>query len=57
MDANFRLKQQLVSSYSQDPLYGDGWAYFVRKTDYDKFVLSHTTDDDVSVPKPCVFSY
>jgi len=48
MDANFRLKQQLVSSYSQDPLYGDGFAYFVPKTAFDKFVLSQTSDEDVS---------
>jgi len=47
MDANFRLKQQLVSSYSQDPLYGDGWSYFVQKSGFDKFVLSNTSDDDV----------
>jgi len=47
MDANFRLKQQLVSSYSKDPLYGDGWAYFVPKPAFDKFVLSCTSDDDV----------
>ncbi|PPQ85803.1 hypothetical protein CVT26_004590 [Gymnopilus dilepis] len=33
MDANFRLKNQLVSNYSQDPGLGIGWAY-MYKTDH-----------------------
>lgn len=47
MDANFHLKNQMVSSYSRDPGLGIGWGYFVPKDPYDKFVLNHTLDEDV----------
>ncbi|KAF9470579.1 hypothetical protein BDN70DRAFT_777251, partial [Pholiota conissans] len=48
MDANFRLKNQLVSNYSQDPGLGTGWAYMVRTKPYEAYVLSKATDDDIS---------
>ncbi|PPQ76891.1 hypothetical protein CVT26_000661 [Gymnopilus dilepis] len=48
MDANFRLKNQLVSNYSQDPGLGIGWAYMVPRKPYEKYVLSKATDDDIS---------
>lgn len=48
MDANFRLKNQLVSNYSQDPGLGIGWAYMVPRAAYERYVLSRATDSDVS---------
>lgn len=50
MDANFRLKNQLVSNYSQDPGLGIGWAYMLPRPLYEKYVLSRATDADVSPP-------
>ncbi|PPQ83667.1 hypothetical protein CVT26_000898 [Gymnopilus dilepis] len=46
MDANFRLKNQLVSSYSQDPGFGIGWAYMVPREPYEMFIRSRTNDQD-----------
>ena len=48
MDANFRLKNQLVSNYSQDPGLGIGWAYLVPREPYEEYVLGQLTDADVS---------
>ena len=48
MDANFRLKNQLVSSYSTDPGLGVGMAYFVPRSQYEGYVLSQANDEDVS---------
>jgi hypothetical protein len=47
MDANFRLKNQIVSNYSQDPGLGTGWAYMVPREEYEQYVLSQTNDGDV----------
>ena len=47
MDANFRLKNQLVSNYSQDPGLGIGWAYMLPREDYEGYVLLRV-DEDVS---------
>lgn len=47
MDANFRLKNQLVSNYSQDPGLGIGWAYMLPRDDYEGYVLSRVDDEDV----------
>lgn len=47
MDANFRLKNQMVSNYSQDPGLGIGWAYMVPRKPYEKYVLSRASDADV----------
>jgi hypothetical protein len=48
VDANFRLKNQLVSNFSQDPGLGIGWAYMLPREGYEKYVLSRTKDGDVS---------
>ncbi|KDR84217.1 hypothetical protein GALMADRAFT_54716 [Galerina marginata CBS 339.88] len=48
MDANFWLKNQLVSSYSQDPGLGTGWAYMVPRKGYKAYVLSRASDGDIS---------
>ena len=50
MDANFRLKNQLVSNYSQDPGLGIGLSYMVPRIPYEKYVLSRASDEDVSAP-------
>ena len=52
MDTNFRLKNQLVSNYSQDPGLGISWSYMVPWIPYEKYVLSQASDEDVS---PCLF--
>ena len=52
MDANFRLKNQLVSNYSQDPSLGIGWAYMLPREDYEGYVLSRVNDEDVSSFSP-----
>ncbi|KAF8156253.1 hypothetical protein BJ912DRAFT_1070632 [Pholiota molesta] len=46
MDANFRLKNQLVSNYSQDPGLGIGWAYMVPRKPYEAYVLSKASEED-----------
>ncbi|PBK78973.1 hypothetical protein ARMGADRAFT_951532, partial [Armillaria gallica] len=38
INANFRLKNQLVSSFSHDPGLGIGWAYLVLKAEYDSYI-------------------
>ena len=48
MDANFHLKNQLVSNYSQDPGLGIGWAYMVPREEYESYLRSRTNDEDVS---------
>lgn len=48
MDANFRLKNQMVSNYSQDPGLGIGWAYMLPRVLYEQYVLSRAKDADVS---------
>ncbi|KAG6913692.1 hypothetical protein DXG01_004881 [Tephrocybe rancida] len=48
MDANFRLKNQLVSTYSADPGLGTGWAYVVPRQTYEAYVLSQASDQDIS---------
>lgn len=47
MDANFRLKNQLVSNYSQDPGLGTGWAYMIHPKKYDEYAKSKATAQDV----------
>ncbi|KAE9394197.1 hypothetical protein BT96DRAFT_958865 [Gymnopus androsaceus JB14] len=48
MDANFRLKEQLVSSHSRDPGLNDGKGYFVQREPYEKYILSLASEDDIS---------
>lgn len=47
LDANFRLKNQMRSSYAVDPGLGTGWAYFVPLDGYFAYVLSCASDADV----------
>jgi hypothetical protein len=47
MDANFRLKNQIVSNYSQDPGLGNGLAYMLPREPYEAYVLSRASDEDV----------
>ncbi|KAG6848447.1 hypothetical protein H0H93_016880 [Arthromyces matolae] len=46
MDANFRLKQQLVSSYSQDPGLGIGLSYMVKREPYESYLLDKASQGD-----------
>ncbi|KAL0568496.1 hypothetical protein V5O48_013487 [Marasmius crinis-equi] len=48
MDANFRLKEQLVSSHSRDPALMDGLGYFVKRKPYDIWVDSKGDSDEIS---------
>ena len=48
IDANFRLKNQLVSNYSQDPRLGIGWAYMLPREEYEGYVLLRAKDEDVT---------
>ena len=47
MDANFHLKNQIVSNYLQDPGLGTGWAYMGPHEEYESYILSQVDDDDV----------
>ena len=49
MDANFRLKNQLVSNYSQDPGLDIGMAYMLPREAYEAYVLEHASGGDVSI--------
>uniref|UniRef100_A0A8H7XN35 CxC2-like cysteine cluster KDZ transposase-associated domain-containing protein n=2 Tax=Psilocybe cubensis TaxID=181762 RepID=A0A8H7XN35_PSICU len=48
MDANFRLKNQMVSNWSQDPGLGIGWAYMIPLKGYEEYVKSRLSDKDIS---------
>ncbi|KAL0567874.1 hypothetical protein V5O48_014128 [Marasmius crinis-equi] len=48
VDFNFRLKGQLVSSWTRDPGMGDGWAYFVPRQPYETYIKKHVDEEDVS---------
>ncbi|KAK0209542.1 hypothetical protein IW262DRAFT_1450772 [Armillaria fumosa] len=48
MDANFRLKNQLVSSFSRDLGLGIGWAYFVPWLTFDEHIRKHISEEDIS---------
>jgi len=56
IDANFRLKNQLVSNYSQDPGLGIGWAYMLPREEYEAYVLSRASDGDVCIASFNLFS-
>ncbi|SJL10439.1 uncharacterized protein ARMOST_13825 [Armillaria ostoyae] len=49
MDANFCLKNQMVSSYSRDPGLGIGLGYFVPRAPFEEYVINHTSDEDISM--------
>ncbi|PBK66191.1 hypothetical protein ARMSODRAFT_989543 [Armillaria solidipes] len=48
MDTNFHLKNQMVSLYSRDPGLGIGLGYFILRAPYEKYVLNHISDEDIS---------
>lgn len=48
MDANFRLKNNLVSNFSADPGLGVGMAYMLKPGQYEDYVLSQADEKDVS---------
>ncbi|KAE9403288.1 hypothetical protein BT96DRAFT_955974 [Gymnopus androsaceus JB14] len=48
MDANFRLKNQLVSSWTRDAGMGIGCAYFVERAGYKKYIKSRMHEEDIS---------
>ncbi len=49
MDANFRLKNHLVSNFSTDPGLWNGTAYMTPQIPYEAYVLSQADADDVSI--------
>ncbi len=48
MDANFRLKNHLVSNLSSDPGLWNGMAYMTPRSPYEAYVLSQADAEDVS---------
>lgn len=57
MDANFRLKNNLVSNLSTDPGLGGGMAYMVPRHPYETYVLSQADAEDVRrIPYLCFVS-
>lgn len=48
MDANFRLKNQLVSNYSIDPGLGTGMSYMIKCEPYEEYVKSRAGDTEAS---------
>lgn len=46
MDANFRLKNQLVSNYDQDPGLGTGMAYMLPRKEYEGYVRRQAKSGD-----------
>ncbi|TFY79090.1 hypothetical protein EWM64_g4926 [Hericium alpestre] len=48
MDANFRLKSCLRTSEEHDPSLGSSFAYFVESKGYGKYVVEHTSEEDIS---------
>ncbi|KAL0567542.1 hypothetical protein V5O48_014447 [Marasmius crinis-equi] len=48
VDFNFRLKNQLVSSWTRDPGLGDGRSYFVPRAPYEAYISEHVDESDVS---------
>ncbi|KAK0467694.1 uncharacterized protein EV420DRAFT_1616586 [Desarmillaria tabescens] len=49
IDANFWLKNQIVSSYLRDPGLGIGWAYFTAREPYEEYIQSRATDADIGL--------
>ncbi|KAL0564901.1 hypothetical protein V5O48_017133 [Marasmius crinis-equi] len=48
VDFNFRLKGQLVSSWTRDPGLDDGWSYFVPRQPYEEYIKKHVNEEDAS---------
>lgn len=51
MDANFRLKNHLVSNFSIDPGLWNGMAYMTPRAPYEAYVLSQADAEDVCMSK------
>lgn len=49
IDANFQLKNQLVSNYSQDLGLGIDLAYMLPCEEYEAYVLSRASDGNVYI--------
>lgn len=47
MDANFRLKNNLVSNLSTDPGLWNRMAYMMSRSPYESYVLSQADAEDV----------
>ncbi|KAL0576618.1 hypothetical protein V5O48_005376 [Marasmius crinis-equi] len=58
LDANFRLKEQAVSSHSRDPALCDGLGYFVRRAPFEKWLEENKkvedSEDEASDISNCV---
>ncbi|TDL13861.1 hypothetical protein BD410DRAFT_734767, partial [Rickenella mellea] len=48
MDANFRLKNKMVSTVTHDQPLADGMAYFVPSAPYKEHLLNYTNQEDIS---------
>lgn len=46
-DANFRLRNKMVSSDGKNPTLGDGWAYFVSNNEYIEWVKRFVDQTEV----------
>lgn len=49
MDANFCLKNTLVSNWSTNLGLGIGWAYMMPRAGYKGYALSQVDEDDVHI--------
>lgn len=51
IDANFRLKQRVVSNDEVDPSLSRGWAYFVEELSYKLYLGEHmNARQEVCIP-------
>ncbi|KAJ7053250.1 hypothetical protein C8F01DRAFT_1260914 [Mycena amicta] len=48
IDACFRLKRRMISSWKKDPGLGTGWAYFVEWEPYREYLLTVTDQKEMS---------
>lgn len=48
-DANFRVRNGLISSDERDPTLGQGWGYFVNKPEYVEHLKKSVDTDEVNV--------
>ena len=56
LDANFRLKNRMRSSYEKDPGLLTGWAYFVDDEKYRVHILNHVDEEEVRPSSSTTFS-
>ncbi|KAF8995213.1 hypothetical protein BDZ89DRAFT_971867 [Hymenopellis radicata] len=48
IDANFRLRNAVVSTAERDPPLGDGWAYFIEQGPYEDYILGFVSQEDMA---------